>query len=402
MKTTNKLFALTLMAVAMVFASCSKDDNDPVVPSQQEIQTKIVGKWKLASKDGEPYLTDNKMVHTFMSDGKCISSFSRGFKVYPNSYWANQKEFTYTLLDNHVNINIYGNVLSFEINKITDQMFAFDKTHSIINGEMMSNSDKHHEYVKVTADYADAIIGLWEGVEITGYETYGGAVARIEYRADGSYTYYNKVDDKWMPSSNVGNEYNVDGDWLAHRWCPRAGSEYNYEWWDIDYIKDGTMKWSALREKENGERFTTTFTWKKIEDAASEQRIKENIAGCWQVDQVIRYDLTNGKVTNKETTSYENFMVSTMTFAPDLTFQTHYYFIDPEQPGVKIDETRSSGKYSIAGKEIKYLFDNDPDEEQSDEVYAIDSNSMTTIVRFSDKEKDYITLTCYKKVEEDQ
>lgn len=34
------------------------------------------------------------------------------------------------------------------------------------------------------------IIGLWEGVEMTGYETYGNAEARIEYKADGTYTYY--------------------------------------------------------------------------------------------------------------------------------------------------------------------------------------------------------------------
>ena len=31
MKTTNKFLALALMAVAMVFASCSKDDDDKPV-----------------------------------------------------------------------------------------------------------------------------------------------------------------------------------------------------------------------------------------------------------------------------------------------------------------------------------------------------------------------------------
>lgn len=58
-----------------------------------------------------------------------------------------------------------------------------------------------HKYVKVNVDYSKDIIGLWEGVEMTGYETYGNAE---------------------------------------------------------------TMKWSALREKEGGSRFNTTFTWKKI------------------------------------------------------------------------------------------------------------------------------------------
>ena len=117
---------------------------------------------------------------------------------------------------------------------------------------------------KVTSDYSNDIIGMWEGVEMTGYETYGNAEHRIEYFADGTYIYFNKVDGYWVPSTNVENEYNVDGDWLATRWRPEAGDDYNYEWWDIDYIKDGMMKWSALREKEDGTRFTTTFTWKKI------------------------------------------------------------------------------------------------------------------------------------------
>ena len=98
---------------------------------------------------------------------------------------------------------------------------------------------------------------------MTGYETYGDANHRIEYKDDGTYTYYNKDGESWVPSENAGNEYNVDGDWLAMRWQPTENDDYEYEWWDIDEIKDGTMKWSALREKGDDTRFTTTFTWKK-------------------------------------------------------------------------------------------------------------------------------------------
>ena len=58
---------------------------------------------------------------------------------------------------------------------------------------------------------------------------------------------------------------NLDGDWLATRWQEKGG-EMNYEWWDIDEIKNGQMKWSALREREDGSRFTTTFTWKKVSE----------------------------------------------------------------------------------------------------------------------------------------
>lgn len=53
--------------------------------------------------------------------------------------------------------------------------------------------------------------------------------------------------------------------WQSLRWRPKAGADFNYECWDIDYIKDGVMKWSALRETEDGERFVATFHWKKVD-----------------------------------------------------------------------------------------------------------------------------------------
>ena len=69
----------------------------------------------------------------------------------------------------------------------------------------------------------------------------------------------------YLKSANEGNEYNVDGDWLATRWQPTEGADYEYEWWDIESIQGSTMKWSALREKTDGTRYTTTFTWIKIQ-----------------------------------------------------------------------------------------------------------------------------------------
>lgn len=108
------------------------------------------------------------------------------------------------------------------------------------------------------------IIGLWEGVEMTGEETYGDAEACIEYKADGTYTYYVKSGEGWIPSANVGNEYNVNKNQLTHRWRPEPGADYQSEWWNIASIKDGQMKWTALRKKEDGTRFNTTFTWKKV------------------------------------------------------------------------------------------------------------------------------------------
>ena len=57
---------------------------------------------------------------------------------------------------------------------------------------------------------------------MTGEETYGDANHRIKYNADGTYVYYDKDGDDWKLSEDVDNEYNVDGDWLASRWRPKA------------------------------------------------------------------------------------------------------------------------------------------------------------------------------------
>ena len=55
--------------------------------------------------------------------------------------------------------------------------------------------------------------------------------------ADGEYIYFNRVDGKWKISTDEDNEYNVHGDWFTTRWRPEAGADFNYECWDIDYMK---------------------------------------------------------------------------------------------------------------------------------------------------------------------
>ena len=97
MKTTNKFLALVLMAVAMVFTSCSKDDdNDPVVPTQQEIETKIIGKWKNVTCNGQKVLTNDRAVATYFKDGTQIVSVSNV------GMWWNKESFTWSVDGNIV------------------------------------------------------------------------------------------------------------------------------------------------------------------------------------------------------------------------------------------------------------------------------------------------------------
>ena len=246
----------------MVFlVGCSKDYTDPTTPSQQEIQTKIIGTWKSLSRDGVERLTNNRRISTFYSDGTGSNSHSDPKSPWA---WATKTAITYTIEGNTLRELSGNNEKISSITSIDDENLCMKIIKKINDGvEIQDNSS--YVYIRVTADYSQDIIGIWEGVEMTGYETYGDANHRIEYRADGTYTYYNNIENSWVPSDNVDNEYNVDGDWIATRWRPTAGADYEYEWWDIDEILDGTMKWSALREKESGERFATTFTWKKIQ-----------------------------------------------------------------------------------------------------------------------------------------
>ncbi len=60
--------------------------------------------------------------------------------------------------------------------------------------------------------------------------------------------------------------YFVDGILLCTRWKNAGeGQEENREWWEIESIKDGVMKWKALRMREDGTTYTATFEMIKVQ-----------------------------------------------------------------------------------------------------------------------------------------
>ena len=46
------------------------------------------------------------------------------------------------------------------------------------------------------------------------------------------------------------------------------------EWWEIESIEDGVMKWKALRQNADGTTYTATFEMKKI-DVSSEADVND-------------------------------------------------------------------------------------------------------------------------------
>ena len=92
-----------------------------------------------------------------------------------------------------------------------------------------------------------------------------GEPHRWEYKADGTYVYYSLVDGQWTPSSQPMSAYFVDGTLLCCRWKMTDDSDELREWWEVESIKDGVMKWTALRQREDGSTYTATFQMTKVE-----------------------------------------------------------------------------------------------------------------------------------------
>ena len=78
---------------------------------------------------------------------------------------------------------------------------------------------------------------------------------------DGTFVYYVKDGDKWVPGQNTLSEYFVAGNLLCTRWV--SGGQENREWWEVA-INGSKMNWTALRKNKDGSTFTVTFEMNRV------------------------------------------------------------------------------------------------------------------------------------------
>ena len=260
------VLAAILICGLNVFTSCSNDDN-PVKPTNN-LAERILGKWMPVYLDGNPVVTDLKSVYTFVSATKAYMSVSINAQQGEEIVWNNQKELDLSINGNKMTLTNHSDehttmVEEFNITAIDGS--AFTANHKItvtVDGSVMLHNEGTIRFVKV-ADYTTAVIGLWEGhCTSEGSEFDDGQEHRWQYNADGTYVYYVKDGDNWVPSENTLNEYFVDGTLLCTRWVDNE--QENREWWEIS-IDGDKMNWTALRQKEDGSTFTATFEMKKVE-----------------------------------------------------------------------------------------------------------------------------------------
>ena len=260
------LASVMLAATAGLMTSCATEDNPgkPTGPSESVVKEKIIGKWKGITQDGSELTTNDRTVLTFNADGTRTVSKSY-YDTDSESYILRNKQTgTYTIegsqLKSYLDEADLYDVVTYNIDAIGSNEMAMTMENF--------RPGRKFDYNRVTTDYAAEIVGVWEGVEMTGDETYGNAEARIVYEANGKFYYLSKNNEGqlsfWaLNFKESDRKYIVDGDWLATSWKDENGNT-NFECWDIDEIKGDVMKWSALREREDGTRFKTTFTWRKI------------------------------------------------------------------------------------------------------------------------------------------
>ncbi len=273
--------AAALICSTTVFTSCTKDDN-PVDPATN-LAEKIIGKWMPADKDGQPMITNKKMVITFVSSTKAYMSASLSAHPEVGTFWGVHLEGDVVISGNKIIVTAQADenktvVHDFIITDITDKEFSakHEVTYTIDNKVVLSIEDEVR-YVKVIADYKEDVLGLWECTGLTGIETYNDANARLEFLSDGTYRYYRKDDaGQWQAvTTRDFQDYFVDGTLLATRWKNQGEDELR-EWWEIESLSGNEMVWTALRQNADGTTVQQKMTWKKID-----LKLSEKIIGKW-------------------------------------------------------------------------------------------------------------------------
>jgi hypothetical protein len=262
----------------MVWTALRQNDNGTTF--QQEVRWKkidfnlaenIIGKWMTADIVGQTTLTNEKEVITFVSPTKATLSTSRGSFTETSAKWSSHLEYDVEISGNKVTLTGHpkdGITLVQEYNVTAiddDQMLANFKVTYIRNGEASPGKEHYYRLEKITADYHEAVLGLWECTELTGIETYNDANARLEFFADGTYKYWRKNDaGEWEAvTTREFQDYFVDGTLLATRWKNQGEDELR-EWWEIASIADGQMVWTALRANADGTTVQQGMKWKKV------------------------------------------------------------------------------------------------------------------------------------------
>ena len=272
MKKNILITILGLASLVCAFSSCSSEDG-VTTGDNKTIAEKLKGKWMCTIVDDRRSVTNYNYVLTFVSPTKAYRSFSPSLNMGLEGLWENQAEYdvkidgTVTLTGhNYPDLTTESVYQVVSINQTDMVLMAHHKI--IYKGKQISVPEhKAEHFKKVTKDYSQDVIGTWEG-KMTSLESVhdDGQVHRWEYKSDGTYVYYMPDGEgQWVKSDDVYADYFVDGVLLCCRWKNNGeGKEEQREWWEIESIQNGVMKWTAVRRRDDGSTYTASFQMVKV------------------------------------------------------------------------------------------------------------------------------------------
>lgn len=258
------VLAATVICGTFLFTSCKKDEDNSL-----NLEEKIIGKWMETDINGQPVPTNKKKVYAFLSTTKGYMSASLNERPEIGSHWLDKLDFDVVIDGSKMTLTIHTDehttvVEEFTVTAISGTEFTANRKITRTNdGNVVLTLEDTVRFVKVTADYSATILGTWQGhCTSEGSVFDDGQEHRWQYNADGTYVYYAKDGDNWVPyEGNTLNEYFVAGTLLCTRWIDNG--QENREWWEITI--DGTrMHWTALRQNPDGTTFTATFEMEKV------------------------------------------------------------------------------------------------------------------------------------------
>lgn len=232
------LFILPVIMLGLVLGSCSDDEDC------SPISSKILGKWKRVSWNGEADFTNDHVIFTFSNSGSGSVSFSK-------KYW-------YTLSQTPIQYNISDNIINYTFENNHIELYSSDKKYTTNSLDVSSVNDSilivkmtkipvdstntgTAVFKKATTDYSKSILGTWEG-ELG----YNGLNCRLKFSDDMTETVYTLNESGlWEPNELYSGYYGIDGDWLAYSAAPMYVADHNAQSWDIDSLTSTTLSLSA-------------------------------------------------------------------------------------------------------------------------------------------------------------
>ncbi len=229
---------LSLVMNTACFKQLEMEEVTP--PIQLEVEQNMAGKWYVFSRDAQPVPTNEKHVVTYEAGWKSYRSQSHEGL---SQNWMSKSGFSCTVYGSEITEK--AGSLEYKSSVIT--ISPTEMQADVVEKDGAQSTSHRFVFRKDDADYSQGVVGLWEGK----FDKAGLPTAddhRWEFRADGTYVYYNRdtVNDVWVANPDLSADYLVDGKWLAMRRVDPSQGEIR-ECWDIS-IERERMYWIALRE----------------------------------------------------------------------------------------------------------------------------------------------------------